>query len=320
MAVMGSVLLLGLVGGLIFSHHAMQPIRQMVAAAKSIIQTGRLDARVPLRHSRDDLEEMSLLFNHVLDKNQSLIRGMRDSLDNVAHDLRTPMTRLRGIAEMALQQQAKNPADPVPAREALADCVEESDRVLMMLRTLLDITEAEAGVMTLQCENVRINSLLDEITELYRYVAEEKNISLESHYSPACEAVVDPNRMRQVFANLLDNAIKYTPENGRITITAERHGPMLTIRFQDSGIGIPQEDLPKIWDRLFRGDRSRSQRGLGLGLSLVKAVVEAHQGEIIVESRPDEGSIFTLTLQADASASPSNPMTEPSETADHHVN
>jgi signal transduction histidine kinase len=165
-----------------------------------------------------------------------------------------------------------------------------------MLNTLMDISEAESGAMPLRREPVRLADVVARAIDLYREVAETKGIRLATDVSPDVVVHGDRVRLEQVGANLLDNAIKHTPTDGQIDVDVQRDGNRAVLRVCDTGSGIPPEELPRIWDRLFRGDTSRAERGLGLGLSLVKAVVEAHGGSVGVTSEPGRGSTFTVSL------------------------
>jgi signal transduction histidine kinase len=276
------------------TNRALTPVRQLIAAFRQIITTGKFDARIASVHPRDELGQLTGLFNQMLDKNDTLIRGMREALDNVAHDLRTPLTRLRNTAERALEGEAKTEV----YRDALSDTLEESGRVSLMLVTLMDISEAETGIMKLDKATLKVADLVKAVTELYEMVAEERQIVVKTDVPETIHCIADRGRLQQVFVNLLDNALKYTPKGGSVEIRASASGGETLISFRDTGIGIPANEIPRIWERLYRGDKSRTERGLGLGLSLVQAIVQAHGGKVIVESEVGKGSTFTVRLPA----------------------
>jgi signal transduction histidine kinase len=280
---------LSLTGGAVLSLRTLRPLRSLIRTVQSI-EAGAIDTRVVTRLTGSELDELGRLFNKMLDKIAALIQGMRDALDHVAHDLRTPVARIRASAEVALQAEE----NPTLYREALADCMEESERLLTMLHTLMDISEAETGIMPLELEPINLAELLAEAVDLYRYVIEDQALGVSTTAPPTLWVLADRNRLRQVTANLLDNAIKYTPPGGQVTLTAFQEPGRVAIVVEDTGMGMTPEELAHVWDRLYRGDQSRSQRGLGLGLSLVKAVVQAHQGSVAVSSTPGAGSRFTL--------------------------
>ncbi len=287
-----AAVLLSIAAGALLSRQALRPVRSLTQVLGPIIDTGQVKARVPVLHSGDEFQELGIRFNQALEKIDTLVEGIRASMDNVAHDLRTPMTRLRAVAENALQSETS----PEGYREALSDCLEESEQVLRMLNMLMDISEVETGSVKLRLTTVNIADLMTQITELYRGVAEDRNISLTSTCPPSLYVQGDHGRLLQMLANLVDNAIKYTPPNGLVEIHALAMDDSVLLTISDSGIGIPPEDLGKVWDRSFRGDKSRTQRGLGLGLSLVRAVVIAHGGRVDVASIPGEGTQVSIHL------------------------
>jgi len=283
---------IGLLGGHFLTFRALGPIRNLVQTVRAIMETGRMEARVPTGKGGDELAELVILFNNMLERIENLVKGMQESLDNVAHDLRTPMTRLRGTAEIALQSNQ----DLESYREALADCMEESERMVKMLNTLMDISEAEIGTLRLDMEQVDMSRVIGEVVDLYRYVAEEKNVIIGTSFCGDTHVTADLSRMRQALANLLDNAVKYTPDGGRVDVEASQGLKQVIITVKDTGLGISEEEISKIWNRLYRGDKSRSQRGLGLGLSLVKSIIKAHGGQVEVAGEPGTGSAFTIRL------------------------
>ena len=176
------IVVIALTGGWLATQSALLPIRRLTAALGRIVKTGRTDERVPVSRHDDAINELTMLFNAMLDRIEGLVTGMRGALDNVSHDLRTPLTRLRGAAEMALA----SPPDLDRYQEALADCVEEADRVLVMLNTLMDISEAESGAMPLRREPVRLADVVARAIDLYREVAETKGIRLVADVGRRC--------------------------------------------------------------------------------------------------------------------------------------
>jgi signal transduction histidine kinase len=291
---LGVTVLAALAGGAFLTRRALRPLRDLARTLDGIVRTGQLESRVPSREGGDVLDALVRLVNTLLGRIESLVGAMRGSLDTVAHDLRTPLMRLRVSASRVLGSDA----GLEECREALSDCLEEADGVQNMLDSLMDISEAEAGAMALRRESVPVNGLFAEVLGLFADLAEEKGVSLRVEDAGALALHCDRTRVLQALANLVDNAVKYTPPGGEVLLAAPPAGAEVLLKVSDTGIGIPPQDLPHVWERLFRGDRSRSERGLGLGLSLVRAIVLAHGGSVAVNSSPGQGSVFTVRLPA----------------------
>jgi len=290
----GAALLLSIVGGTVLAWRATRPLRLVSATARRILETGDLAARVPASPGSGELDVLVGQLNTLLDRNATHVGVLRDTLDNLAHDLRTPLTRLRGTAELAMQDNN----DPAEARGALADCVNESDRLLHLLETLLDISAAEGGALKLNRTRFDLRTLVERAADLYLEVAEEAGISVTLDLPAVVEISADAIRLGQAINNLVDNALKYTPRGGRVTLTTARDGTGTNFTVTDTGPGVPEKERAAIFRRLYRSDSSRSQRGFGLGLSLAKAIAEAHGGTITVDDAPAGGARFKLSLPA----------------------
>ncbi|MDG2126075.1 MAG: HAMP domain-containing protein, partial [Verrucomicrobiales bacterium] len=259
-SVVAPVLLLGILGGALLTYRAMRPLRTVAATAQNIVNTGDLQQRVPSPNGRSELAELVTLFNQMLDRTDKLVASMHGSLDNVAHDLRTPMTRLRSTAENALTLPDL-PGESA-AREALADCLEESDRVLAMLDALMDIAEAETGTMRLNLEPVDLAGLVRTTAEIYQFVAEEKPVTISIDAPAPVPDNADRPRLQQLLGNLADNAIKFADPDTTVVLgasTSETGQPVL--RVTNHGPAIPAAECNKIWQRLYRTERSRHHRG-----------------------------------------------------------
>lgn len=291
LVILAFVLTIAIVGGGVLTYVGLTPVRDLAKTVRGIVDTGNLEGRVRVRPGGDSLNELGVLVNGMLDRIQTLITGMRGALDSVAHDLRTPLMRMRSVAESALSA-----ADAASAREGLERVLEETERVNATLTALMDISEAETGTMKLTREPVRVAAVVAEAMDLYADLAEEKDVTLASHVDEALLLSADRARLRQVIANLVDNAVKYTNAAGRVDIRAEADDANVTISVTDTGIGIAPDAAPHLWERLYRADASRSERGLGLGLSLVRAIVEGHGGRVAVRSEVGHGSTFAVSF------------------------
>jgi signal transduction histidine kinase len=251
-----------------------------------------MDRRVAVRDQGDELMRLAQAFNAMLDRIQSLVGGMREMSDNLAHDLRSPLTRIRAAAEMTLSGDR-----PDGARSSLAaTATEECDRLLEMIDTNLEITEAESGAVRLNRIEIDLAELVGDACELFQTVAEDRKVELIAELPPHCALIADRQRLQRAIANLIDNALKYTPATGRVTVSLSDEGNEVLLAIADTGMGIPYDETTRIFERFYRSDGSRSQPGNGLGLSLSLANARAHGGRISVESIPGRGSTFTLVL------------------------
>ena len=286
-----AVLLLGAPIGWFMARRALKGVKEITRTATEIAE-GALERRVTVRARGDELDRLAEAFNSMLDRIQTLIVGMREMTDNLAHDLRSPVARLRASAEMTLSN-----GDLGKGWEAYAaNTTEECDRLLDIINTTLDIAEAESGAARLRLEELDLVELVNDACDVFQTVAEDKDITITTDLPESYRFRGDRQRLQRVVANLLDNALKYTAAGGRVEISVSDDGRQSRLSIQDTGVGIAADDLSHVFKRFYRCDRSRSEQGNGLGLSLALAFVRAHGGDMRITSTPGLGSTFMVTL------------------------
>ncbi|MGD9301564.1 MAG: ATP-binding protein [Desulfobacterales bacterium] len=289
---------LAVVVGWFMARRALVGVETVTRTARRISE-GSLEKRVPVKKRADEIDQLALTFNRMLDRIEKLVTGIKEMSDNIAHDLKSPITRIRGIAEVSLTSGSSLKEYETMA----AGTIEECDRLLDMINTMLIISRTEAGVDQLDCQKLDIVRLVTDACDIFQASAEDKRLAMECNSPGPISIYGDIRLIQRMVANLLDNAIKYTPPDGKINVTVWSDGDhSVEIVIKDSGPGISGEDLDHIFERFYRCDPSRSQAGTGLGLSFARAVARAHNGDITASSAPGKGSTFTVTLPNDSPA------------------
>jgi signal transduction histidine kinase len=292
-AIILEVLIMLLCMTFFLNKNLLKPLWQMV---DNIIEIGsvNLDRRTGLSDRRDEFGILAREFNHMLIRIQSLIREMREMVDNIAHDLKSPITRIRGAAEVTLMSDAS--VDNY--KEMAVNTIEECDNMLMIINTMLFISEAESGVARIDSQVVDFSETVQKATYLFQVLAEERDIKLQTNIRPDCQIQGNVAMIQRMIANLIDNALKYSYPKGQIEIKVEKQEAheQIVLSISDTGVGISQKDLPKIFNRFYRCDPSRSKPGIGLGLSLCQSIAKLHNGNITAESELKKGSTFVITL------------------------
>jgi signal transduction histidine kinase len=279
------VIVLGLVGGFFVSRRVLSRIDAMTGTAQTIM-AGDLSGRLPVAGSGDELDRLADNVNAMLDRIEALMRGLKEVSDNIAHDLKTPLTRLRNRCEQAL----RSATGEASYRSALESTIAESDELIRTFDALLMIARAESGQARDNMTEFDASSIARDVGELYEPVAEEKGIALKIEAPVAAPVRGNRELVSQALANLIDNAIKYAGPNGKlngmpaeIVVRAETEGERITLSVADRGPGIADADRARVVERFVRLEQSRSEPGSGLGLSLASAVARLHGGELKLE-------------------------------------
>ncbi len=275
-------LVLSIAGGVLVSRPMLRRIDAINQTSREIM-AGALDRRIPTRGTDDEFDRLAANLNEMLDRIAQLVASVREVSDNIAHDLRSPLARLRSRLELTLADRGEEEA----YRRAIARTIEEADALLKTFNSLLRIARLEAGVETGQVETFDLDGLVGDVAELYAPLADERAVELDVTPERAGRIRGDRDLLFQALANLLDNAIKFSPGGETVTIAARALDDRVTVTVSDRGPGIPEALKNRVAERFFRVETSRNAPGAGLGLSLVAAVVERHGGSLDLEdNRP----------------------------------
>jgi two-component system sensor kinase len=271
------------------SVYVVSRINHIAGIATNIMDTGDLSKRIDVSTKWDDLSALAFILNDLFAKVDELMIGIRQVSDNIAHDLRTPLTRIRNHLDLL-----KNNIDD-ENKESVNFILDEADRLLETFRALLRISNIEKGKNIIEDEEIYVNELIDDVAGLYEPLLEEKEVKLFVN-TKKVQYKLDKNLMFQALANMLDNAMKFTPQNGSIHLGLYIEDKDIVIEIADTGKGIPIANKQKVFDRFFREDKSRSLPGNGLGLSLVKAIISLHKGKIELLDNIPCGLKIKITL------------------------
>ena len=290
------MLLLAFAGGLVLSRRTVRKIERINQTTRSIM-SGDLSRRVPLSHHNDDFDQVAENLNQMLDRIQRLMEDIRRVSDGIAHDLRTPLARLRQHLEEA-RRQAEPDAE---SARYLEGSIKEADSLLNTFNALLRIARIEARQIKFGFREIDFHALIADVVEFYEPLAEEKQQRLTTDLQAGITSWGDRDLMFQATANIIENAIKYTPQNGEIGISLRRLDDQVVITIADNGPGIPSAQREHVFRRFYRLDQSRSTSGNGLGLSMVSAIIAIHNGSIELQGnrpRPGLRAIMKLPLTA----------------------
>jgi heavy metal sensor kinase len=286
-------LALASVGGIFLASRALSPIDKLTRLARRI-SAEDLSQRLNLRLPDDEVGRLARTFDEMIVRLEDAFRRQRQFTADASHELRTPLTAVKGQVEVALTR----PREPDAYREVLQNVNEEVDRLIRLVGSLLTLARADAGQIPVSPEAIDVADLVAAAVEQVRPAAQQRDVELALAPGPPVTLRADEDLLLQLFLNLLDNAIKYTPSGGRVTAGWSTDNSRVELWVRDTGAGIGPEHLPHVFDRFYRADkaRSRAEGGVGLGLSICRWIAEAHGGSISVESTPGQGSTFTARL------------------------